>query len=153
MNQVIEILVGIPASGKSTYATDKVKNNSDYIRINRDDIRMMFKGSYLVDYVVEGIITDVEYNIINSVLSGGKSVVMDNTHVRVKYLRSYFDKFTDKADIRIKIFDISLEDAIERDKGRGEKMVGSDVIERMYNNFVETKKILYKEYKDYIKIN
>jgi predicted kinase len=35
MKNIIEILVGIPASGKSTYAIEKVRDNSDYIRINR----------------------------------------------------------------------------------------------------------------------
>jgi predicted kinase len=150
MNQVIEILVGIPASGKSTYAIEKVRNNSDYIRINRDSLRMMFSGSYLVDYSVEKIITEVEYNIIDSVLKSGKSIVIDNTHLRLKYIRPYFEKFTDRADIKINIFDISIEDAIERDINRGEKKVGKDVIERMYGNYLNLLPILEKEYKEYI---
>ena len=150
MKNIIEILVGIPASGKSTYAIEKVRDNSDYIRINRDSLRMMFSGSYLVDYSVEKIITEVEYDIIDSVLNAGKSVVVDNTHLRLKYIRPYFDKFTDRADIKINIFDISIGDAIERDKGRGEKMVGSDVIERMYGNYLNLLPILNKEYKEYI---
>jgi len=150
MNQVIEILVGIPASGKSTYAIEKVRDNSDYIRINRDSLRMMFSGSYLVDYSIEKIITDVEYNIIDSVLKSGKSVVVDNTHLRLKYIRSYFDKFTDHAEISIKIFHISIEDAIERDNNRGEKMVGIEVIERMYENYLNLLPILEREYKEYI---
>jgi predicted kinase len=150
MKNIIEILVGIPASGKSTYAIEKVRDNSDYIRINRDSLRMMFSGSYLVDYSVEKIITEVEYDIIDSVLNAGKSVVVDNTHLRLKYIRPYFDKFTDHAEIRIKIFDISIEDAIERDKGRGEKMVGRGVIERMYENYLNLLPVLEKEYKEYI---
>jgi predicted kinase len=150
MKNVIEVLVGIPASGKSTYAIEKVKENSEYIRINRDSIRMMFKGSYLTDYIVENIITKIEYEMIESILKEGKSVIVDNTHLRLKYIRPYFEKFSDCADIKITVFDISVEDAIERDKSRGEKMVGRDVIERMYENYINLLPILEKEYKEYI---
>jgi len=84
------------------------------------------------------------------VLKSGKSIVIDNTHLRLKYIRPYFEKFTDRADIKINIFDISIEDAIERDINRGEKKVGKDVIERMYGNYLNLLPILEKEYKEYI---
>jgi predicted kinase len=44
-NEKLEVLVliGIPGSGKSTWAKDFVSNNSDWIRVNRDDFRDMLK--------------------------------------------------------------------------------------------------------------
>jgi predicted kinase len=36
------VLVGLPASGKSTFAKTFCEENKNYIRLNRDDIREMF---------------------------------------------------------------------------------------------------------------
>ena len=35
------VLQGIPASGKSTYARELVKNSGAWVRVNRDDLRNM----------------------------------------------------------------------------------------------------------------
>jgi len=44
--QKIEILVGIPASGKSTYAKSVVaKDPNGWVRINNDNIRAMMHES------------------------------------------------------------------------------------------------------------
>lgn len=40
MNKVI-ILYGPPASGKSTWAKEFIKEKTQWIRVNRDDIRLM----------------------------------------------------------------------------------------------------------------
>ena len=42
----IIITRGIPGSGKTTWAKDVVKENSNYIRINRDDLRIMLIGKW-----------------------------------------------------------------------------------------------------------
>ena len=42
-NLKITILIGIPASGKSTYAKDYIRNNADTVRVKRDDLRVMLK--------------------------------------------------------------------------------------------------------------
>jgi len=41
MKQEVIILKGLPASGKTTFARDLTEGNTDYIRVNRDDIRSM----------------------------------------------------------------------------------------------------------------
>ena len=42
----VEMLVGIPGSGKSTYAKQIVtKDPSNWVRINNDDLRAMMNGS------------------------------------------------------------------------------------------------------------
>ena len=39
MKQKIILTVGIPASGKSTYAKELCKDDSNFRRVNKDDIR------------------------------------------------------------------------------------------------------------------
>lgn len=55
MKKVI-ICRGIPASGKSTWAKQFIKENKNWIRIGRDDFRHML-NSYAWDYKVEEVIT------------------------------------------------------------------------------------------------
>ena len=43
-NQEIILLKGLPASGKSTWSKDFIKENPDYIRINKDDLREFFNN-------------------------------------------------------------------------------------------------------------
>jgi len=43
-NLTVEILIGLPGSGKSTYAKNKVANSNNWIRVNRDDFRAMLKN-------------------------------------------------------------------------------------------------------------
>ena len=45
MKKKVLILIGIPGSGKSTWSTEFVKENKDWVRINRDDFRFMFNSS------------------------------------------------------------------------------------------------------------
>jgi predicted kinase len=45
--QTLLILQGPPASGKSTWAKEFVKNNPWYIRVCRDDLRRM-RGTYWI---------------------------------------------------------------------------------------------------------
>jgi predicted kinase len=58
-NEKLEVLVliGIPGSGKSTWAKDFVSNNSDWIRVNRDDFRDMLKTSQTCENKIEDMIT------------------------------------------------------------------------------------------------
>ena len=47
------ISVGLPFSGKSTYATELIKNDSSYVEINRDNIRKkLFHVSGWSDYEI-----------------------------------------------------------------------------------------------------
>ena len=41
-NKII-FCVGVPASGKSTWSKDFVRNNENYARLCRDDYRYMYK--------------------------------------------------------------------------------------------------------------
>ncbi len=50
----IIITRGIPGSGKTTWAKNFVKNNPNYIRISRDDLRSILIGKW--DWSIEDVV-------------------------------------------------------------------------------------------------
>lgn len=137
----ILILVGIPASGKSTWAKDFVRNNADWTRVNRDDFRMMLKNSGTCEPKVEAMINDLEFGAIDHSLYKKMNVIVDNTNLRAKYINAIVKKFKYKADIDFRIFDISLDKAMERNSKRA-NVVNDVDMERMYGEY----KILMDSY-------
>ena len=62
MNKTIEILVGIPCSGKSTYAFKEVKKNIHHARVSRDSIRetrFLFHQPFIINKINEDKVSEV----------------------------------------------------------------------------------------------
>lgn len=133
-NKKILILIGIPASGKTTWALDYVSKNEKWIRVSRDDFRYMLKNSGETEHKVEQMISTLVINTIEQSIKSGLNVIVDSTHCKVSHINVLIDKFKYYADIDYRVFDISLDKAIERDRNR-DKKVGVDTIKRMYNNY------------------
>jgi predicted kinase len=134
--QEILILIGIPASGKSTFSIKFLEENPNYIRINRDDIRKMIRNSDMLDFSNEQLVTLIEYDIARNVLNNNKSIIWDNTHLRLSYINNIFNEFKDKAKISFKIFDVDVYEAITRDSNRVKK-VGDVVIRKMFSQYAQ----------------
>lgn len=142
------ILRGLPASGKSTWAKDYARNNKDWIIVSRDDLRNM-RGVYWIPKQ-EGLITKMEINSIKTVLDSGYNVISDGTNLckernreRVKMLKNIYPNLS----VEYRNFDISLEDAIDRDLRR-KKSVGRKVIIDMYDKYFLSEKEYYKPNND-----
>lgn len=135
-NKNLEILtlIGIPGSGKSTWAKEFVRKNPDWVRVSRDDFRLQLKNSQQCDPKVEDLITTLIDQVIINSLSKKLNVIIDNTNCRLKYINAIIEKYKYDADINYRIFDISVDKAIERDNSR-EMKVGEVVIKKMYENF------------------
>ncbi len=133
-NLKILILIGIPASGKSTWAKDYVRRNPDWVRVNRDDFRLMLKDAQLCENKIEDMITSLVKDTIGKALSKRLNVLVDNTNLKQKYISDIAETFKYQADIDYRVFDISLEKAIERDNAR-EAKVGEGVIRRMHQSY------------------
>lgn len=133
-NLKILLLIGIPASGKSTWAKNFVKNNPDWVRISRDDFRLMFRQEQMCEPKVEDLITAMVNQAITKALVRKLNVIVDATNVREKYINEFIEKFKYSADIDYRVFDISIDKAVERDTARDAK-VGEEVIKKMYNNY------------------
>jgi len=128
------ILIGVPGSGKSTWSTNFIKENSKWVRINRDDFRFMLKGVPVCDHKVEKLINDLQYNALLSSLDAGFNVIIDNTNLKESYINGFLKIVGDKADIEFKIFDITLDEALERNLTR-EKKVDVEIVTKMYSQY------------------
>ena len=141
MNKEVIFCIGVPASGKSTWSKDFAKNNTNYVRVCRDDYRYMFKDvGWFEDEVrnkLETIITNFIYNDIISLLNAGFNVIIDETNVNKKRLVHIIKRLkNDVSDLNIKFekFAPSYDVIIDRDKNR-ERSVGEDVIRKMCKNY------------------
>jgi predicted kinase len=128
------ILIGVPASGKSTWSLDFVRTNPDWVRVSRDDFRFMLKGQPVCDPRIELLINTIQDSVILDALAKGINVVIDNTNLKKKYIEHFAKLVQPYASVEFQIFDISLNEALERDESR-EKKVGKEVLERMFKQY------------------
>lgn len=133
-NLKILILIGIPASGKSTWAKDYVRRNEGWVRVSRDEYRLMLKNSQVCEPKIEDLITTLVNGAIRKALMKKLNIIIDNTNLKVRYINQFINEFKDVADIDYRVFDISLDKAIERDEQR-EMKVGVGVIKNMYKDY------------------
>lgn len=132
----VVLTVGIPASGKSTWAKAEVaKDPANWVRINNDDLRAMMNGSvWSSDY--EKIITDTRNYLIRDALKRNKNVMIDNVNLN----RRHFDdvcKIAKSLNKNIQVFEkdffIDLDEALARDAKRdGKASVGENVIKKWW---------------------
>ncbi len=137
-NLKVILTVGVPGSSKSTWAQKFISENEKYVRINRDDYRFMLKNAPVTNYKVEELISALCNNAIISALNANFNVIVDNTHLKLKYINQVKELVKHKADVEFKVFDVPLETAIERDSKRS-RIVGSEIITKMYSDFINLK--------------
>jgi predicted kinase len=80
MEQKIYITVGLPGSGKSTWARETAYDN-DTIIICKDNIRNMLKGDYIFDPVYEPLVAEIVAAAFNAALIAGFNIILDETHI------------------------------------------------------------------------
>lgn len=140
--KTVLILRGLPASGKSTSARNLLdKEKGQWKRLNKDELRAMLTNGHHTD-ANEKFVERVRDIMLVEALKEGKHVVIDDTNLadrpvaRIENVVQQYRKETgEEVKIEIKDMDVSLDEAIERDRDR-EKKVGSDVIERMYRQHI-----------------
>ena len=132
---IIKLLVGIPASGKSTWKKKFLLNNRGWVSVCRDEYRLMLDGSQIMDFKGEKLVTELVNNAIALAVKSKYNVLIDQTNVNLKYLNAMVEFCEKLADVEFQIFDITEKVAIERDANRDSK-VGADVIKKMYKNYL-----------------
>lgn len=140
ISQRLIICRGVPASGKSTWAKAWVHAGEKRARVNRDDIRLQMFGKLVG--VNEFFVTKVEDRIIDVALRSGHSVVVDSTNIKHEYVKRIAGLALQLGiPVEIKQFDISLEEALRRNRERHEKgghFVPEDVIRNMHQALQES---------------
>ncbi len=128
------ILRGIPGCGKSTFAHQWLRDNPNGIRVNRDDIRMQMFGKEVG--VDEDIVTSVEHQMVETALKRGRSVIVDDTNIRHKYIKAFVSiAKRHGVAVAIKQFNVDVDVAVERNTVRaalGGRDVPEMVIRKMH---------------------
>ena len=137
--QTLILTVGIPASGKSTWALDYAKTNINVVIINRDSLRHM-SGTYWVPDR-EALIAKYEEVLTAEAIAYGYSIIIDATNLN-ETTRAKYKQLAADNDMKfdLQLFPITLEKALVRDIRRGhlgEKTVGQDVIRMFHSKYEE----------------
>jgi len=132
------ITKGLPASGKSSWADEYIKENPNFVRVEKDQIRKngkLFKdGKYVHERGDEAIVLKERDRLIREAFSKGKSVISSDTNLIQKHITQLSNIARQNgATVEVKSFlDVPLKELIERDQKR-EESVGEQVIRKHYH--------------------
>jgi len=138
MNKV-KFTIGLIASGKSTWSREFCQKNTNWIRVNRDDLRYM-RGKYWLPRQ-EDLITQFERACTITALSMGYDVLVDATNLnpaRLNNFQDYILKQFPKIEFSYQRFDTDVEECIKRDLQRPNS-TGEKVIRDMYKRYLAPK--------------
>lgn len=141
MSQTVRIYRGIPASGKTTAALKWISESpTGRARINRDSIRKETFGNYRVSNDLEPLVTKIELALFETLVAAGKSVVVDDTNLRMKSVTPFLE-IASRYDVPVLFqdFDVDLKVALKNNQNR-ERKVPEDVIRKMYSSFHKREK-------------
>jgi predicted kinase len=139
MNNTIYIAVGLPGSGKSTYAKNFIKDK-DIEYLSSDELRAVY-GKDETDQSVTSIVFGHIKRKVDEFLKDGKNVLVDATSVNRKE-RSDYIKTAKKYGAKVVaiVFKMDRQGLIDRNKKRGEqggREVPTFVIDKMLAKFEE----------------
>lgn len=138
--QKIILTRGLPASGKSTWSKEFVKNsNGKAKRVNKDDLREMV-DSGVWSKTNEQMIIDVRDAMIKIwLLDGVETIIVDDTNFEEKHferIKNIAEGCNPAPTVEYKDFlDVSLDECIHRDSFRL-KPVGEKVIKGMHQRYI-----------------
>lgn len=132
------IMVGLPASGKTTQAVQK-----GIPIVSRDKIRPYMTpttGKTVFDYEGEKTVTAIQRGLVKAYLEGGLDVVIDDTNLRSKYVREWVKWATALGhEVRFEIMETTLDECLRRNSKRPDS-VPDDVITSMASKFTKNGK-------------
>lgn len=140
----LEILRGLPGSGKTTYAVKKLAAAplGTLARVNRDDLRIMAFGSPYQSQrdEFEDLVTVVQHRMIRTLLMWEVNVICDDTNLNPAHVEA-LSRIAWECGQQAVITDlrhVPLVDCIARDAGRRREFrVGPQVIYDMWARWIE----------------
>lgn len=136
MKRVV-MTVGLPASGKSTWAKALItKEAGRWVRVNKDLLREMCHNSKH-SKSNEKFIVRLRDLIILQALDAGKHVVVDDTNLHPKHIKNVTELVKGQATVEVNnsFLEVPVKECIRRDLARPNS-VGHKVIMQMYRQFL-----------------
>lgn len=134
---------GLPASGKSSWAKAQIaRSDGNLVRFNRDEIRFMMFGAYVLDQAQENLVTKFQMEGIRAAFVAKKNVLVDDTNLSLRSLETFYslvEDFQGSVQIRFQDFPVDIKVCIERDKKRelaGDRFVGEKVIREISKRYM-----------------
>ncbi len=139
MNNTLYITVGLPGSGKSTYAKEFIKGKEiEYL--SSDSLRAVY-GKSEEDQTVTPLVFGHIKRKVDEFLKDGKNVMVDATSVNRKERSDYINTAKKYgAKVVAIVFKMDRQGLIDRNKKRGEqggRVVPDWVIDKMLAKFEE----------------
>lgn len=129
------IMVGLPGSGKSTYAT-KYTTQDRTTLVSTDEIRRELYGNPETQGNAQDVFNEA-YRRIEIALRAGDTVVFDATNLKARNRRYLINKYRPIADTIIaEYINTPIDECIMRDELRS-RSVGYEVIQRMARGMTE----------------
>lgn len=136
------MLCGIPTSGKSTYV--KKLKKIDYWK----DAVVLSTDNYIEEYakrvgqtyneVFDDIIPDATRELELQLIMAkdmGKDIIWDQTNLSIKTRKNKLRKIPSFYARGVVYFEVSLEEALERNKHREGKFIPESILKRMWHQF------------------
>lgn len=132
----VEVLKGLPASGKSYYAKELEKQG--WVRTNKDTIRAEQFPDYKQKRDEKKVVKERDRQI-TAALEQGKNVVVDDTNlnpVHIKEIANIARQYNAIFSVNDSFLEVPLAVCIDRDKKR-EATVGESVIRGMFHQYIK----------------
>ena len=154
--------IGIPRSGKSSYAREQMQRNPDLRKVNRDDIRELIAHESIHNTnPFENEVSQVQHYLIVRHLKNGHDVIIDNTNVKPERLNDirksileYCNERQQPVLFQTKLFDTDVDECVRRNdecRKRGERFVLLNIIQAMSSALSKNiSKGTIKEFKEVI---
>jgi predicted kinase len=135
-------LCGIPCSGKSTYVNKLKKLDywKDAVVLSTDNYiekqaqRCGLTYNQIFDDVIDNATRELELEF-NMAKDKGKNIIWDQTNLSIKTRRKKLAKLPSFYPRGVIYFEISLEEALERNKNREGKFIPESILKRMWHQF------------------
>jgi len=144
MKNIIKFTVGVSASGKTYWTEAFVRDNPDWININRDDIRWRLFTNGVADWSLykfkksnENKVTEEQTRLIEEAVLDDKNIIISNTNLHPKYIDAISSLPCLKDyQVETKIFHVDFLEALKRD-ARRLNGVGYEVITKQYQAYAK----------------
>jgi predicted kinase len=140
-NPQLLVLIGAPGAGKSTFAKYFIRTEENWMRLCRDDFRMMNFSDSLLPEHEEKLISEMLDAAVETLLHKKCNVLLDATHCRADILNHYIEKFNALADISFKVFECDVVELIARCEKRHAE-TGRHIPEHVVRRFVKALEVL-----------